>query len=57
MPEAKIIRVGSKSTAADTDTLNHMRRLLAQLGLSSDSETVEPGDATALRRALAGGRV
>lgn len=55
MPEAKIIRIGAKSTAADTDILNHMRRLLAQLGLSSDSETVEPGDATALRRALAGG--
>lgn len=55
MPEAKIIRIGEKSTAADTDILSHMRRLLTQLGLSSDSETVEPGDASALRRALANG--
>lgn len=54
MPEAKIIRIGAKSTAADTETLSHIRRLLAQLGLSSDSETVEPGNASALRRALAG---
>ena len=55
MPEAKIIRIGGKSTAADTDIMSHMRRLLAQLGLSSDSETVEPGVPSLLRRALANG--
>ena len=54
MPEAKIIQI-STNQAANSDVIGHMSRLLMQLGLSSDTDFVEPGDAAALRRSLVHG--
>lgn len=55
MPEAKIIQIGSSGQAAASDVTGHMVRILSQLGLSSDTDYVDPGDVPALRRSLVHG--